>query len=110
MRGKHRIASALQRQMELMADLRHPRNARDKFLRHNDRLQRTQPHALNALHVMRRANRIQQRRAVLHIAPVAGQVDARQHDLFKARLRKAFSFCPEFRQPVGSESGRAPTE
>ena len=23
-------------------------------------------------------------------------MDARQHDLFKARLRKAFSFCPNF--------------
>ena len=78
---EHRVAAALQREVELMADLRHALDPLDEFRRDDDRLQRAQPHPRDSRHVVRRANRIEQRRAVLRVAAVAGQVDARQHNL-----------------------------
>ena len=55
--------------MELMTDLRQPRDSFDKFLRDDDRLQRAQTDALDAFDGVYLTERIQQRDfAVLSLA------------------------------------------
>ena len=52
---------------------------------------------------MRRANRVEQRCAVLHVAAIAGQMNARQHHLFESRFRKALRLCRDFINRAGAD-------
>ena len=73
--------------MELAHQTRHLGKAPGEVLRHYLGLQRAQAHAFHAGRIVHRADGVQQR--ILRAPAVAGQVDARDHDLPIARVRKA---------------------
>jgi hypothetical protein len=79
---KDRIRPALERKMELAADLRVGRKRLCNGFVDEQRFERAEADASDPVHRAGAVDRVQQRfRAPLQVAPVARQMDAREHDL-----------------------------
>ena len=84
--AEHPVAPGLQREVELRAELFAARHALGVRAVDPGGLERPQPHALDPLGRTDGLDGVQQRRAVPEVPAVAGQVDAREHDLAVAGL------------------------
>ena len=88
--------------MELRADLVHRAEGLREFYRRDGRLKAAEADAAHARHILHGANRVQQRLTGCEVPPVAGKMDACQHQLGESGLRQTFGFGTDFIHRAGA--------
>ena len=96
------VAAGLQSEVELRADLVHCAEGLREFYRRDGRLKAAKADAAHARHILHGANRVQQRLARREVPPVAGKMDACQHQLGESGLRQTFGFGTDFIHRAGA--------